>query len=115
MKIADKGYYDVEILKYSFSFDKLINIFKKDTDLAKEMIILYCTILLELIGRGILDEFSIENLSKIGINIIESKDIVNSNEYILYIFNKISEMQDKIEVGANIINGPEKYNSLMNQ
>ena len=115
LKITDRGYYDVEILKYSFSFDKLINVIKKDTDLAKNVIILYCTILLELIDRGIFDEFSIENLSKIGINIIESKDIVNYNEYILYIFNKISEMLNKIEIGANIINGPEKYNSLVKQ
>ena len=110
LKIANKEYYNEDILNDSFSFDKLLILIRKDTDLAKQMIILYCTILLELIDRGILDEFSIENLSKIGINIIESKDIVNSNEYILYIFNKISEMLDKIEISSSII--PEKYNIL---
>lgn len=110
LEMVDKGYSVEETLSASLNFNKLNIIIRKDTDLAKQMIILYCTILLELIDRGILDEFSIENLSKIGINIIESKDIVNSNEYILYIFNKISEMLDKIEISSSII--PEKYNIL---
>jgi len=110
LEMVDKGYSVEETLSASLNFDKLNIIIRKDTDLAKQMIILYCTILLELIDRGILDEFLIENLRKIGINIIESKDIVNSNEYILYIFNKISEMLDKIEISSSII--PEKYNIL---
>jgi len=83
LKSVDRGFYDVEVLEYSFDSDKLLKVIRKNADFGKQMLILYCMALLELINRNILDEFMIENLGKIGKNIIISNDIANSNESML--------------------------------
>jgi hypothetical protein len=114
LKMFNQGYYVEETLSVSFKFDKLIFIIRKNSNLAKEIIILYCTILLDLIDRGTLDKILIENLGTIGRNIISSDDINNSNEYILYIFKIMSEMKSKIEETSNRIT-LEQYNVLLKQ
>ena len=97
LRSVDRGFYDVEVLGYSFNSDKLINVIKKNADFGKQILMLYCTVLLELINRDILDDFLIENLGKIGENIIVSNDIANSNESILYIFMIMDRMRNKVE------------------
>jgi len=114
LEMADKGNSVEVALSAFFNFDKLKIIIRKDTNLAKQMIILYCTILLELIDRGKLDIRLIENLGVIGRNIIVSNDITNSNEYILYIFKIMSEMKSKIEEKSDGIT-LEKYNVLIKE
>lgn len=114
LKSVDRGFYDAEVLEYSFNSDKLINVIKKNADSGKQMLILYCTILLELINRNILDDFLIENLGKIGNNIIISDDIANSNESILYIFMIMDRMRSKIEDKSDDII-IDKYNILTKQ
>jgi len=113
--MVEQGYSVENILNTSlFSFKKLDIIIRKETELAKQIIILYCEILLELIDKGILDTILIENLGVIGRNIISSNDITNSNEYILYIFKTMSEMKSEIEEGSRGITF-EQYNVLLKQ
>ena len=115
LKMVEQGYSVENILNTSlFSFKKLDIIIRKEAELAKQIIILYCEILLELIDKGILDIILIENLGVIGRNIISSNDITNSNEYILYIFKTMSEMKSKIEEGSRGITF-EQYNVLLKQ
>ncbi len=115
LKMVEQGYSVENILNTSlFSFKKLDIIIRKETELAKQIIILYCEILLELIDKGILDIILIENLGVIGRNIISSNDIANSNEYILYIFKIMSEMKSKIEeVSSDVTFG--QYKVLIKQ
>jgi len=114
LKSVDRGFYDVEILEYSFASDKLLKVIRKNADFGKQMLILYCTVLLELINRNILDEFMIENLGIIGKNIIISNDIAISNESMLYIFMSMNRMRSKIEGKSDSII-IDKYNILTKQ
>jgi len=105
LKSVDKGFWDIELLEYSFNSEKLLEAVKTEADFGKQVLMLYCEILLELINRDILDEFSIENIAKIGENIILNEEINTeySNEAILYIFNIMLKMEKKLETKPDII------------
>ncbi len=97
-KMFSRGLYDIDILIYSFHSEKIFNIIKKNIDFSNQILMLYCEILLELANKNILDEFSIENLGLFGERIIlNQSDIINSNEFILYIFDVMNRLRRIIE------------------
>jgi hypothetical protein len=97
-KMVSRGLYDIDILIYSFHSEKIFNIVKKNIDFSNQILMLYCEILLELANKNILDEFSIENLGLFGERIIlNQSDIINSNEFILYIFDVMNRLRRIIE------------------
>ena len=98
LKMFNRDLHDANILVYPFNFIKMFDIVKCNTDFSKRILILYCEILLELANRDILYEFHIRNLGVFGINIITGQsDIVNSNEFILYIFRVLNKLRKIIE------------------
>ena len=97
-KMVSRGLYDIDILIYSFHSEKIFNIVKKNIDFSNQILMLYCEILLELANKNILNEFFIENLGLFGERIIlNQSDIINSNEFILYIFDVINRLRRIIE------------------
>lgn len=98
LKMFDRGLHDKNILVHPFNFIKMFNIVKCNTDFSNRVLILYCEILLELANRDIFYEFYIRNLGVFGIKIIIGQsDIVNSNEFILYIFRVLNKLRKIIE------------------
>jgi len=98
LKMFNRGLCDINILVYPFNFIKMFNIVKRNADFSNQILILYCEILLELANRDIFYEFYIRNLGVFGLKIIlDQSDIVNSNEFILYIFRVLNKLRRIIE------------------
>ena len=114
-KMVRRGLYDIDILIYSFHSDKIFNIVNKNIDFSNQILMLYCEILLELANKNILDEFSIENLGLFGEKIILNQvDIINSNEFILYIFDVMNRLRMVIEKSSESM-VLDKYGILSKQ
>jgi len=91
--MVSRGLYDIDILIYSFHSEKIFNIVKENIDFSNQILMLYCEILLDLANKNILEEFFIENLGLFGERIIlNQSNIINSNEFILYIFDVINRL-----------------------
>jgi len=99
LKMVDRGLYDVKVLMYSFNSDKILNI-SLNKEYGKYPLIFSCEVLIELLKKDILDDFSLENLGRIARGIIsekEEKGIENYEEYLLYIFNVFDSVRHIIE------------------
>jgi len=94
LKIVDRGLFEIGILIYSFNFEKIFNIVKKNVDFSNRILMLYCEILLELANRNIVDEVAIENLGEFGKKIIlHQSDVDNSKDFIIYIFDVLNKLR----------------------
>jgi len=100
LKIVDRGLYDVNVLIYAFNSEKILNIAFENKDYGNYPLIFYCELLIELLKKDVLDDFSLENLERIARGIIfekEEKRIENYEEYLLYIFNVFDSVRHMIE------------------
>lgn len=99
-KMVDRGLYDVNVLIYAFNSEKILDVAFKNKEYGNYPLIFYCEVLIELLKKDILDDFSLENLERIARGIIsekEEKGIENYEEYLLYIFNIFDKLRHMIE------------------
>jgi len=74
LKIVDRGLYDVNVLIYSFNFEKILDISLNNKEYGNYPLIFSCEVLIELLKKDILDDFSLENLERIARGIISEKN-----------------------------------------
>ena len=103
-KMVDRGLYDVNVLIYAFNSDKILDISLNNKKYGNYPLIFSCEVMIELLKKDILDDFSLENLERIARGVIpekEEKGIENYEEYLLYILNVFDKLRHMIEKSSN--------------